>query len=80
MANTPHELVADFPELADRIQDLKTSAPHFAKLMDDYHELNRRVHRAETMVEPIEELAEMQLRKERANLKDQLYQMMTADA
>lgn len=78
MSHTPHELHEEFPDLADRIHGLKTSDPHFAKLADAYHEVNRAVHRAETLLEPMEGLAETELRKTRAALKDELYQMLTA--
>ncbi|MFO7772283.1 DUF465 domain-containing protein [Roseovarius gahaiensis] len=78
MSHTPHELHEEFPELADKITELKTSDAHFAKLADEYHELNRAVHRAETNVEPVEELAEVEMRKKRAALKDQLYSMLKA--
>jgi len=78
MSHTPHELHDEFPELADKITELKTSDAHFAKLADEYHELNRAVHRAETNVEPVEELAEVDMRKKRAVLKDQLYSMLKA--
>ncbi len=80
MTNTPHELSADFPELADRIHALKESDSHFARLMADYHEINRQVHRAETNVEPMAPEAETELRKKRASLKDELYRMLRAEA
>lgn len=80
MTNTPHELAADFPEHADRIHALKASDPHFARLMEEYHEVNREVHRAETQVEPVSEAAEAALRKRRATLKDELYRMIRAPA
>jgi uncharacterized protein len=80
MTHTPHELAADFPEHAARIHDLKGSDPHFARLMEEYHEINRQVHRAETLVEPMSEEAETTLRKKRAALKDELYRMLTAAA
>ena len=73
MSHTPHELVADFPEKADKIHTLKTTDAHFAKLAEEYHELNRAVHRAETNVEPMDQLAETDLRKKRAALKDQIW-------
>lgn len=73
MSHTPHELHDEFPEFAAKISALKQSDAHFAKLVERYHDLNRQVHRAETNVEPLEELAEMQLRKERAGLKDEIY-------
>ncbi|MEM0950022.1 MAG: DUF465 domain-containing protein [Pseudomonadota bacterium] len=80
MTHTPHELAADFPELTDRIHELKDSDPHFARLMEEYHALNRKVHRAETLVEPRSELSEMDLRKRRMALKDELYRLLTAPA
>jgi uncharacterized protein YdcH (DUF465 family) len=80
MSHTPHELASDFPEHADRIHALKESDPHFARLMDEYHDINREVHRAETLVAPISEDAESQLRKRRAAIKDELYRMIRASA
>lgn len=80
MSNTPHELASDFPELADKISALKSSDAHFAKLLDEYHDANRAVHRAETNVEPTDELHEAELRKTRMALKDELYKMLTAAA
>ena len=78
MSNTPHELAAEFPEFADKMSALKQSDAHFAKLADTYHEVNRQVHRAETNIEPIEQLAEDQLRKQRAALKDEIYNLLKA--
>lgn len=78
MSNTPHELAAEFPEHASKISELKQSDQHFARLADAYHEINRAVHRAETNVEPVEELAEVDMRKKRAALKDELYRMLSA--
>ena len=49
---------------------------HFAKLADEYHEINRAVHRAETNVEPLEELAEVELRKKRGALKDEIWNIL----
>ncbi len=76
MSHTPHELHEEFPEFSARISELKTGDAHFARLAEEYHELNRQVHRAETNVEPMEQLAEEQLRKQRALLKDQIYAML----
>ncbi|MEM8549901.1 MAG: hypothetical protein AAGF10_03855 [Verrucomicrobiota bacterium] len=61
MSHTPHELAEDFPEHAERIHELKLSDPHFARLCAEYHEINRAIHRAETWVEPVEEMAEFDL-------------------
>ena len=76
MSHTPHELHEEFPDKLDAISSLKQSDAHFAKLADEYHEINRAVHRAETNVEPMESLAEVDLRKHRAALKDQIWRYL----
>ena len=76
MSHVPHELHEEFPALAERIHALKLSDAHFARLADEYHEINRAVHRAETGVEPTEELAEVQMRKQRMHLKDEIASML----
>ena len=48
MAHTPHELAEEFPEHAEKMHDLKLSDAHFARLADDYHAINRTIHRVET--------------------------------
>ncbi len=78
MTHIPHELHEEFPELADKIAEMKAGDAHFARLYDEYHEVNRAVHRAETNVEPVGDLAEVDLRKKRAHLKDELYGILTA--
>ncbi len=78
MSHTPHELHDEFPELAGKISEMKQADAHFGKLADEYHQVNRAVHRAETLVEPMEELAEVEMRKKRAALKDKIYHMLTA--
>ena len=80
MTHTPHELAEEFPEHAERIHTLKAENAHFAKLVDEYHEINRAVHRAETLVEPTEELHEVEMRKQRMVLKDEIFRMLTAPA
>ena len=78
MSHTPHEIHDEFPQLADRINELKQSDGHFARLASEYHALNRSVHRAETNVEPVDDLTEVEMRKKRAALKDQIYRILTA--
>lgn len=73
MSNTPHELAEEFPEFSDKMHALKVGDAHFNKLAESYHGLNRQIHRAETNVEPLEQLAEAELRKQRAALKDEIY-------
>lgn len=76
MSHTPHELADDFPERKDRISELKRTSPHFARLADRYHEINRTIHRMEERIETVADTTELALRRERLQLKDQLYLMM----
>ena len=46
MSHVPHELAEEFPQHAQRMHDLKQTDGHFARLFDDYHRVNRAVHRA----------------------------------
>lgn len=79
MSNTPHELHEEFPDEAEKIHALKVSNAHFARLAEDYHEINREVHRAESGVAPMDSLAETELRKKRAHLKDEIARLLAAE-
>jgi len=76
MAHTPHELAEEFPEHVDKIHDLKTSNAHFARLFDEYHDINRAIHRAETDIEPTDDFNMEDMRKKRLHLKDEIYGML----
>ncbi len=77
MSHTPHELAEEFPDKIDAMHALKETDAHFARLADEYHEVNRAVHRAETNLDPMEELAEVELRKKRAHLKDEIWRILS---
>ncbi|GGF83228.1 hypothetical protein GCM10007301_49150 [Azorhizobium oxalatiphilum] len=77
MSDTPHEILAEFPEHAQQIHELRTVDAHFARLYDAYHEVNRAVHRAETNIEPRSDEGTEALRKERIRLKDEIYALLT---
>ena len=78
MSHTPHELHEEFPEFDAKITQLKSTDAHFARLAEEYHEINRAVHRAETNVAPVEGLVEVEMRKKRGALKDELYRLLLA--
>ncbi len=80
MSNTPHDLAEEFPAEAAKISALKQKDAHFARLLEEYHEVNRAVHRAETRVEVIDEAAEHELRQRRMRLKDQIWHALKATA
>ena len=76
MFGEKHDLVHELPEHRERIHQLKTSNEHFAKLFDEYHELDHQILRMEEGIEtPSDEVLE-ELKKKRLYLKDQLYSMI----
>lgn len=80
MSHTPHELAEEFPDKQELMTKLRASDAHFARLSEEYHEVNRAVHRAETRVEAISQEGEEELRRKRMALKDQIYGMLVAAA
>lgn len=80
MSHTPHELAEEFPGSVDLIHQLKLENAHFARLAEEYHEVNRAVHRAESLVEPVSEVHEQELRRKRMALKDEIARMLSTSA
>ncbi len=78
MTHTPHELVEEFPTHAARIHMLKEKDAHFARLADEYHAVNRDIHRLETRVEAAGEAREEELRIRRMKLKDEIAAILAA--
>ena len=78
MTHTPHDLAEEFPHAVARIHDLRQSNAHFARLADEYQDVNRAVHRAETRVETLGEATEAELRRRRMTLKDEIGRMLAA--
>lgn len=78
MSHVPHELAEDFPEFKDRIHDLKTTDGHFARLFDEYHNVNREVHRIEAAGVNVADENFEELKLKRLQLKDELYKMLSS--
>jgi len=78
MSNTPHTLQEEFPGEAQKMTELKVANAHFAKLLEDYDEVNDKVHRAETRLDLITEEEEEGLRRQRSRLKDEIARMLRA--
>lgn len=79
MSNAPNDLAEDFPDKADRIHRLKTSNNRFARLYDEYNELNRTIHRVETRMEPKPDEVEEELKRRRLQIKDEIMAMIDAE-
>lgn len=80
MSNTPHELAEEFPDHVNTIHDLRLSNQHFARLSDEYHQINRAIHRAETDIEPTTDDHMNAMRRQRMALKDEIYSILTKGA
>lgn len=76
MTHTPHELAEEFPDDGEALHQLKVSNAHFGKLADEYHEINRKVHRIESEIEPASDFTLEDLKKKRLVLKDQINLMI----
>jgi len=76
MLNDIHDLIHELPEYKDRILQLKMSDKHFAKLNDEYNELDQQILRMEEGYEtPSDDVIE-EMKKNRLYLKDQLVEMI----
>jgi len=73
-----HDLIHEFPELRDRIHDLKVSDNHFRRLFDEYHELTSEIENMEKESTPVSTQTEEEAKKRRLHLKDELYKMLTS--
>jgi uncharacterized protein YdcH (DUF465 family) len=76
MSHTPHEIAEEFPEHRAKIHALKVSDVHFAQMMEQYHELNRAIHRAEIEVEPVSDDTMELMKKKRLALKDEIASLL----
>lgn len=76
MTHTPHELAEEFPEHTALLHALKTSDAHFRRLSDEYHAVNREIHRLETRVETASDAHEADLRRRRVRLKDEISEIL----
>lgn len=78
MTKKPHELHEAFPAYAEVLVTLKAEDKHFAKQVADYDELNHKIFRAENNLDPMDDLAMIELRKERGLLRDQIFAALKA--
>ena len=76
MLNEKHDLVHELPEHKDAIHNLKMTNQHFARLFDEYHEVDHEVHRIETGIENTSDDYLEGRKKVRLYLKDELYRMI----
>jgi len=71
-----HSLINELPEYREKIHALKLSDRHFQKLFDEYHDIDKEIHRLEAADSPVADEHMEELKKKRLLLKDQLYAML----
>ncbi|MEE4209370.1 MAG: YdcH family protein [Parvularcula sp.] len=75
--HTPNELTTIFKRDRDLVTRLKGSDAHFARLADEYHEVNRQVHRIEAETEAASDERTESLKKQRLHLLDEISAIVT---
>ena len=65
-----------FPEYRDQISKLKTTDKHFLHLFDKHNALYQKIKNMESHLEPGTPEEIETLKKEKLNLKDQLYAVL----
>lgn len=76
MSHVPHQLVEEFPELKEKIHTLKTTDRHFSRFFDEYHDVNREIHRVEANGINVSDDHFEDLKKRRLSLKDELLNIL----
>lgn len=79
MLGEDHSLIADFPEWADLIKGLAVSDNEFAEQNIRYTALDREIRDLELGNSPIDDEQMHRMKKERASLKDALYQRLAKE-
>lgn len=78
MSVEKHDLLHELPEYREQIHTLKTGNAHFARLFEEYHDVDREVRRIETGVAASSDEYLEGRKKQRLKLKDELYAMLRA--
>jgi uncharacterized protein YdcH (DUF465 family) len=71
-----HDLLHELPEHREAIHALKTGDPHFARLFEEYHEVDKEIRRAEQEIETVSDEHAEELKRKRLTLKDELFEMI----
>jgi uncharacterized protein YdcH (DUF465 family)/mannose-6-phosphate isomerase-like protein (cupin superfamily) len=71
------DLAREFPELKQRVHDLKLESPEFRHLYATYEAVDNEVHRIEQEIETPSDAYTEDLKRRRAQLKDRLYGLLT---
>ena len=77
MSHVPHELHDEFPGDAEVLHALKLAGGHYQRISEQYHEVNREIHRIEAEVEAASDSRLEDLKKRRLVILDEVAQMIS---
>jgi uncharacterized protein YdcH (DUF465 family) len=77
MLGESHDLMHEFPELKEKIREMRQNDAAFAQLMDDYDQLDAQIRDLEELGSPVADETIEDLKKRRVALKDKLYALLT---
>ncbi|MBF9232066.1 YdcH family protein [Microvirga alba] len=80
MSKPSDDLEDDFPNQAERIERLKKSNNHFARLLEKYRELNHAIHALDTHLDPKAQDEEEALKLRRVQVKDELAAILAKES
>ncbi len=75
--HTPNELTEVFKRDRDLLTRLKADDAHYVRLADEYHEVNRQVHRVEAETEAASDERMEGLKRQRLGLLDEIAAIVT---
>lgn len=78
MLGEDHSLIKEFPEYRDTIDHLSQSDQAFAEDTKRYNGLDKEIRELELNSSPIDDQAMHQLKHDRSELKDSLYQRLVS--
>ena len=76
MLGETHDILHEFPEMEDKIRDMATNNEAFAHLMREHDQMDAKIRDLELHDQPVADFYMEDLKKQRAVLKDRLYDMI----
>ena len=80
MYGESHDLATEFPEFKEKIHTLKMEDRHFARLFEEYQEVDMQIIRSEQEIEVHADEFMEELKLKRLHLKDELFAMLQKPA
>ena len=79
MLGESHDILHEFPEYEGKIKDLVSTDTGFAGMLKDHDQVDAQIRELELHDQPVADEFMENLKKQRAMLKDQLYERLRED-